>query len=180
MGSRPELVQALLVEQREALGGVEADRQFTWEGYAKMKQLRSAVMETLRLHPPLMLLMRTVESDVRFKQYTFPKGSVVGVSPNVAGMLQDSFLNPVEFNPRRFEKGVPSEFAYIPFGGGRRLCKGQEFGFLQVACVISCMLRTYEVEALDGVTKPTIGEGMVIAPSQPCRVHYKRKSPVEA
>mmetsp|Transcript_81009 Transcript_81009/g.224082 ORF Transcript_81009/g.224082 Transcript_81009/m.224082 type:complete len:493 (+) Transcript_81009:91-1569(+) len=172
--TRPELVAELQQEQKEVLGG--SDAPFTFEGYEKMKKLRSVVMETLRMHPPLMLLMRTVEADVEFKKYSIPRGSVVAVSPNVAGMLAECFPEPEEFKPMRFVNGIPNEFAYIPFGGGRRLCKGQEFGFLQIICVVSHMLRMFELKALDGVTKPTIGEGMVIAPSQPCRVHYKRAS----
>jgi len=172
--TRPELVQALQEEQRGALGGDSAP--FTWQGYEKMKKLRSTVMETLRLHPPLMLLMRTVEADIKYKNYSVPRGSVVAVSPNVAGMLDDCFPEPEVYKPFRFENGIPDEFAYIPFGGGRRLCKGQEFGFLQIICVISHMLRVYDLEAVDGVTKPTIGEGMVIAPSQPCRVRYSKRA----
>lgn len=175
IATRPSVVAELLEEQRATLGGDDADAQFSFEGYRKMKKLRSAVSETLRLHPPLMLLMRTVEADVKFKQHDIPKGSVVAISPNVAGTLEKDFPEPEEFKPHRFVEGIPDEFAYIPFGGGRRLCKGQEFGFLQVMCVLSVMLRTYDLQPLDGVTKPTIGEGMVLAPSQPCRVQYRRK-----
>jgi len=171
--TRPELVRELIEEQMVALGGL--DKPFTYEGYTKMKKLRSTVMEVLRLHPPLMLLMRTVEQDVPFKDYTIRKGSVVAVSPNVAGMLEEDYPSPADFKPFRFVDTPPDEFTYIPFGGGRRLCKGQEFGFLQVMCVLSHMLRHFDLEAPDGVTKPTIGEGMVIAPSQPCRVNFKRK-----
>jgi len=172
--SRPSLVKQLLAEQTALVGGKGST--FKFQAYEKMSKLRSAVMETLRMHPPLMLLMRTVEADVPFQQYTIPKGSVVAVSPNVAGTLEECFPNPMEYQPFRFENGPPNEFAYIPFGGGRRLCKGQEFGFLQIMCVLSHMLRNYDIETLDGVTKSTIGEGMVIAPSQPCRVHYKKKA----
>lgn len=178
IATRPSVVSELLDEQRAVLGG--DDEPFTYEGYTKMKKLRSTVMEVLRLHPPLMLLMRTVEQDVNFKEYTIRKGSVVAVSPNVAGMLEEDYPKPTEFQHCRFVENPPSEFAYIPFGGGRRLCKGQEFGFLQVMCVLSYMLRNFELEAPDGVTKSTIGEGMVIAPSQPCRVIYKRKAPRRA
>mmetsp|Transcript_33734 Transcript_33734/g.89432 ORF Transcript_33734/g.89432 Transcript_33734/m.89432 type:complete len:191 (-) Transcript_33734:519-1091(-) len=172
--TRPSLVKELHAEQMEALGG--DDKPFSFEGYEKMKKLRSTVMESPRLPPPLMLLMRTVEENVKFKNYDIPRGSVVAVSPNVAGTLEESFEGPAEFKPFRFVSGkAEDEFAYIPFGGGRRLCKGQEFGFLQIQCVISHMLRTYDLAALDGVTKSTIGEGMVIAPSQPCRVSYKKR-----
>jgi len=170
--TRPELVADLQEEQKALLGA--ADAPFTFEAYEKMKKLRSVVMEVLRLHPPLMLLMRTVEADVTFKQYEIPRGSVVAVSPNVAGVLAENYPDPEAFKPERFINGAPSEYAYIPFGGGRRLCKGQEFGFLQVMCIVSTLLRKFDLEALDGVTPPTVGEGMVIAPSRPCRVLYKR------
>jgi len=171
--TRPGLVKELHAEQIEALGGDQ--KPFTFSGYEKMKKMRSTVMEVLRMHPPLMLLMRTVEENVKYKQYDIPRGSVVAVSPNVAGTLAEEFKEPAEFKPMRFVDGPHDEFAYIPFGGGRRLCKGQEFGFLQIQCVLSYMLRNYEMVALDGVTKSTIGEGMVIAPSQPCRVSYKKR-----
>lgn len=176
--TRKGLVKELLEEQRAVLGG--DDKPFTFEGYQKMKKLRSTITEVLRMHPPLMLLMRTVEADVNFKHWSIPRGSVVAVSPNVGGMLPELYPQPHEFQPMRFIDGVKNEFAYIPFGGGRRLCKGQEFGFLQVSCVLSYMLRHFELDAPDGVTKPTIGEGMVIAPSQPCRVQYRRKSSASA
>lgn len=172
--SRPNLVKELQEEQKALLGGPDAT--FTYEAWEKMKKLRSAVMETLRLHPPLMLLMRTVEADIKFQSYQIPRGSVVAVSPNVAGQIEKEFTNATEFKPLRFVDGVPDEFSYIPFGGGRRLCKGQEFGFLQIMCVLSHMLRVYDIQTVDGVTKPTIGEGMVIAPSQPCRVTFKKKA----
>jgi len=174
--TRPALVAELKAEQAAVLGGL--DKPFTFDAYGKMKKLRSTVMETLRMHPPLMLLMRTVEADIKFKQYDIPRGSVVAVSPNVAGELPESFEDPQEYKPFRFVDGVPNEFTYIPFGGGRRLCKGQEFGFLQIMCALSYMLRTYDVDAVDGVPAPTIGDGIVIAPSQPCRVHYKKKPSV--
>jgi len=174
--SRPHVLADLLEEQRGLLGGDEAP--FTFGACEKMKKMRSAVMESLRMHPPLMLLMRTVEADVNFKDYHIRRGSVVAVSPNVAGELPESFPDPMEFKPNRFVDDPPSEFAYIPFGGGRRLCKGQEFGYLQVMCVLSNMMRTFELTALDGVTHSTIGEGMVIAPSQPCRIQYKRRKPL--
>jgi len=171
--SRPHLVAELQAEQAKVLGGL--DQPFTFEGYKQMKKLRSTVMETLRRHPPLMLLLRTVEADVKFKEFDIQRGSVVAVSPNVAGELPELFEDPLEYKPFRFEDGISDEFAYIPFGGGRRLCKGQEFGFLQIMCVVSHMLRKFDMLVVDGVTPPTIGEGMVIAPSQPCRVQYKKR-----
>merc|ERR1711963_756501 len=49
--SRPELVQELLEEQRSCLG-VDASP-FIFDGYVKMKKMRAAITEVLRMHPPL-------------------------------------------------------------------------------------------------------------------------------
>jgi sterol 14-demethylase len=173
--SRSDLVAELLEEQRAVLGGDAAP--FTFEGYMNMKKMRSAVSEVLRMHPPLFLLMRTVLDDVKFKNYIIRKGNVVVTCPNVSCMLDEVYPNAATYDPKRFMDGIKDKWAYIPFGGGRRICKGQEFGYMQVMCAISYMMRNYEVECLDGVTKPTIAnDGMVIAMSQPCRVKYTRKT----
>eukprot|EP00927_Polykrikos_kofoidii_P077360 TRINITY_DN74304_c0_g1_i1.p1 TRINITY_DN74304_c0_g1~~TRINITY_DN74304_c0_g1_i1.p1 ORF type:complete len:495 (+),score=59.07 TRINITY_DN74304_c0_g1_i1:107-1591(+) len=172
--SRPELAKDLLEEQQVALGAPDAP--FTFQGYQAMKKLRAVVTETLRMHPPLMLLMRTVEEDVMFQKHLIRRGNVVAVSPNVGNMLEEAFPNASTFDPKRFIDGVPDQWAYIPFGGGRRICKGQEFGFMQIMCVLSSMLRLFEITCLDGVTKATVAkDGLVIAPSQPCRVQYRRR-----
>jgi len=176
--SRPELVQELLEEQRSTLAHEEGKSvPFTYDGYVAMKKMRAAVAETLRMHAPLFLLMRTVvESDVKFKDYTIRRGNVVACSPNVGCMLDSVYPKAEEFDAKRFINGIGDEYAYIPFGGGRRICKGQEFGFMQVQCALSYMMRHYEVETVDGVPPSTIAnDGLVLAPSQPCRVQYRRK-----
>eukprot|EP00913_Durusdinium_trenchii_P021823 g20505.t1 len=102
--SRPELVQELLEEQRAALGSDDAP--FTFDAYEKMKKLRAAVSEVLRMHAPLFLLMRTVEQDVEFKGYTIRHGSVVACSPNVSQMMDDVYPKAETFDPKRFIDGI--------------------------------------------------------------------------
>jgi sterol 14-demethylase len=173
--ARPDLVKEMIEEQRTVLGP-KADAKFTFQGYKNMKKMRSAVTEVLRMHPPLFLLMRTMEEDVKFKDKIIRRGNVVVCSPNVGGMLDNVYKDAKSFDPNRFKDGIDNEWAYIPFGGGKRICKGQEFGFMQVQCAISYMLRNFDIECLDGVPEPTIAhDGLVIAPSQPCRVQYRRK-----
>eukprot|EP00438_Fugacium_kawagutii_P026389 Skav226556 [mRNA] locus=scaffold1427:50627:59059:+ [translate_table: standard] len=113
---RPDLVKELQEEQREALGSDSAA--FTFAAYEKMKKLRAAVSEVLRMHAPLFLLMRTVEQDVEFKGYTIRRGSVVACSPNVSQMLDapwsdggfipstDCYKDAQSFNPKRFIDGI--------------------------------------------------------------------------
>lgn len=173
--SRPDLTRELLEEQRSVLGSDDAN--FTFEGYEKMKTLRAAVTEVLRMHPPLFLLMRTVEQDIQFKDWVIRRGNVVACSPNVSMMLDEEYKDASTFDPKRFVDGIKDEYSYIPFGGGRRVCKGQEFGYMQIQCAISYMLRHYDIECINGVPAPTVAEdGMVIAPAKPCSVRYTRKA----
>mmetsp|Transcript_44024 Transcript_44024/g.116431 ORF Transcript_44024/g.116431 Transcript_44024/m.116431 type:complete len:500 (-) Transcript_44024:140-1639(-) len=169
--SRPHLVAELRQEQEEVLASHGGKR--TFAAYQAMKKLKSTVTETLRMHPPLMLLMRTVIEEIKCGDYRIPAGSVVGVCPPVACRVAADFPDPDTFKPMRFIDGIPDQFAYIAFGAGRRVCKGQEFGFLQIMYAISIMLERYDIELVDGVTKPTFGEGMVLAPTQPCRLAFK-------
>ena len=62
---------------------------FTFTAYEKMKKMCNAVMETLRMHPPSMLFMRTVEVDVSLKQYSIsalPTGSSAITSTTTGSM----------------------------------------------------------------------------------------------
>merc|ERR1711862_254223 len=97
--------------------------------------------------PSIEMLMRTVLQDMKLKQYTIPRGSVVVISPNISHTLPECFPDPGNFQPMRFVNAVMksdgTDLSYIAFGGGRRACKGQEFGLLQIVCAMVHMLRNY-------------------------------------
>jgi sterol 14-demethylase len=67
-------------------------------------------------------------------------------------------------------------FAYIAFGGGRHKCLGNAFARLQIKAILATLLRRYEFSS----TSDPIGSdfhGLVIGPSQPCRIRYRRRQP---
>jgi sterol 14-demethylase len=139
-----------------------------------------AVKESLRLHPPLFMLVRTVMQDWIYKDYFIPKGTWVLVSPTVAHLMPEVFEDPEKFDPGRYEPGREEDkrdFGYIPFGGGRHKCMGNAFAILQIKAILAILLRKYEFELVN----PNIGSdfhGLVIGPAQPCRIRYKlRESP---
>mmetsp|Transcript_16330 Transcript_16330/g.37674 ORF Transcript_16330/g.37674 Transcript_16330/m.37674 type:complete len:481 (+) Transcript_16330:62-1504(+) len=171
--SRPELLAELREEQKAIVKGDTTV--YDYEGYKRMKKLRAVVSEVLRLHPPLMLLMRTAEEDLTFKGYTIPKGSVLTVNPPVACRLEEAFPKPDEFQKDRFQNGSPPGYKYIAFGEGRRICKGKEFGYLQIMAVVSLCMRLYDFDLIDGVPPPALTEAMVIGPSKPSRVRVHRR-----
>lgn len=174
-----------LLQQPEHLGRVvnELDARFGDDGAVTFQSLRDipeteyAVKESLRLHPPLFMLVRVVKEAFSFKDYHFPVGSWLIVSPTVAHHLPDVFENPTQFDPQRFappREEDKRDYAYIPFGGGRHKCMGNAFALLQVKAILAVLLRRYEFE-LVGDEIGSDFHGLVIGPQEPCRLRYKRR-----
>ncbi len=168
-----------VVEQVDEI--YEASGAIGFEALQAFTQGELAVMEALRLHAPLFLLIRVVEREFAFKRYRFPVGTWLLLSPTVSQRLPEVFEDADCFDPQRFaaerSQGL-HPFAYIAFGGGRHKCLGNAFARLQIKAILATLLRRYEFS----LTRDPIGSdfhGLVIGPSQPCRVRYRRR-PVRA
>ena len=136
-------------------------------------------MEALRLHPPLILLMRKVAFDFHYKGWTVPAGKLVGVSPAVSNRMPECFPEPERYDPSRYEPGREEDkqlFAWIPFGAGRHRCVGSAFAMMQLKAIFSDLLRSYEFElAQPPESYRNDHSKMVVQLQQPCRVRYARR-----
>jgi sterol 14alpha-demethylase len=175
-----------LLQNRAYLDDVlaELDGTFGEDGEVSFETLRSiplteyAVKESLRLHPPLFMLVRVAKEDWSYKGYHIPAGTWMLLSPTVAQRMREVFADPMRFDPLRFappREEDKRDYAYIPFGGGRHKCMGNAFALLQVKAILAILLRRFEFELVDR----NIGEdfhGLVIGPTQPCRIRYRRRT----
>jgi sterol 14-demethylase len=77
--------------------------------------------ETLRLLPPLIILMRKVVEPLKFRDYDLPVGDFLCISPGYGMRLSEVYTNPNSYDPHRFDRGEHSAvpYAYLAFGGGR-------------------------------------------------------------
>ncbi|XP_002982721.2 obtusifoliol 14-alpha demethylase [Selaginella moellendorffii] len=150
---------------------------------SEMDVLHRCMKEALRLHPPLIMLMRYCHKDFSVTtrdgvEYNIPAGHIVATSPAFANRLPHVFKDPDSFDPERFapgreeDKAVP--FSYTSFGGGRHGCLGETFGYMQVKTVWSILLRNFEMELVSPF--PEIDwNAMVVGPKGKVMVRYKRK-----
>ena len=175
-------MEQVLAEQRSVLGDkVHNTTGLDFDGVGEMEYLQNCVKESLRMHPPLIMLMRMAMKDIQTtldgKAYTIPKGDIVITSPAVASRMDSVFTRPNEFEPDRFgaernEQKTP--FSYLGFGGGMHQCMGQQFGLLQVKTILSILLRNYTFEATtDSFPEPDY-TAMVVGPKNHCTVKYTR------
>jgi sterol 14-demethylase len=155
-------------------------RDASYHALREMPVLESAIKEALRLHPPLILLLRRVVHDFHHRGYRVPAGASVGVSPAVSNRMPECFPDPDRFDPARYAPGREEDrrlFAWIPFGAGRHRCVGAAFAMIQLKAVLGALLRDYAFElAQPPQSYRNDHAKMVVQLRQPCRVRYRRRA----
>jgi len=155
-------------------------RDVSYQALREIPQLEACIKEALRLHPPLIILMRKVMSDFRVGGHTVPAGKLVAVSPAVSNRMPECFPDPDRYDPARYAEGRAEDrqlFAWIPFGAGRHRCVGAAFAMMQLKAIFDALLRSYAFElAQPEATYRNDHSKMVVQLQQPCRVRYRRRA----
>ncbi|XP_022134640.1 cytochrome P450 71A24-like [Momordica charantia] len=126
----PEAMKKLQSEVKEVAGEKEYVSEDDLE---KMHYLKAVIKETLRLHPPIPLLVpRECIQDVKLKGYHIKRGTLVMINAWAIGRDPQVWGSDAEeFQPNRFiNSGIDfkgHDFELIPFGAGRRGCPGVLF-----------------------------------------------------
>lgn len=184
---------AYLLRHKEYLSAVLEEQNNLMRKYGKkvdhdvlseMDVLYRSIKEALRLHPPLIMLLRSSHSEfsvqtLEGREYDIPKGHIIATSPAFANRLPHVFKDPDRYDPDRFTPGreedkVAGAFSYISFGGGRHGCLGEPFAYLQIKAIWSHLLRNFEMELVSPF--PEIDwNAMVVGVKGKVMVRYKRR-----
>ncbi|XP_051137327.1 cytochrome P450 71D95-like [Andrographis paniculata] len=126
----------------------------------ELKYLKSVVKETLRLHPPLPLLPRACREECTVNGYSIPLKSNIIVNLWALGRNPEYWVEPEAFRPERFIDSsidfLGNNFEYIPFGSGRRICPGMNFGLANVELLLAQLLYHFDWEVPDGMIPDAI------------------------
>lgn len=121
----------------------------------ELPYLEMVMDETLRLYPPAWIGPRRAVRDFEFAGQTVPRDAYVNYSSWASHRLPDVFDDPETFRPERFtpeRRAALPRGAYVPFGGGRRICIGKRFGQTEVMLVSAMLLSRYRLELMPGHT----------------------------
>jgi cytochrome P450 len=106
------------------------------------------VREALRLYPPTVELGRETVQEVEIGGYRLPAGTNVMFTPYTVHRDARWFDDPDAFRPERWAdrlaRRIP-RFAYFPFGGGPRVCLGQQFALIEAVLVVADIARQYRL-----------------------------------
>jgi cytochrome P450 len=118
---------------------------------ADLPQLRYAeqvVTEAMRLYPPAWAINRETVEDCELGGYRIPAGTTVIISPWIQHHDPRYFENPEEFRPERWAGDLARRlprFAYMPFGGGPRICIGNRFSMMEAVLILTTMAQRFSL-----------------------------------
>ena len=176
----PEVYAEVLAELEE----LYADGQeVSFHALRQIPKLDNVVKETLRLHPPLIILMRVAQGEFEVQGFPIHKGDFVAASPAISNRIPEDFPDPDAFNPDRYNKPEQADLAnrwtWIPFGAGRHRCVGAAFAQMQIKAIFSVLLREYEFEmAQPADSYQNDHSKMVVQLAQPAKVRYRKRANV--
>jgi len=152
----------------------------SYQALREMPHLESSIKEALRLHPPLILLLRVAKEDLDYDGFVIRAGQMVGASPSVSNRIAEDFPAPDTFDPGRYlvprEEDRTNPWTWIPFGAGRHRCVGASFAMMQLKAIFSVLLLDWEFELAQPLdTYRNDHSKMVVQLQQPCAVRYRRR-----
>ncbi|KAK9926711.1 hypothetical protein M0R45_023924 [Rubus argutus] len=177
----PKVMSKLQNEVRGTVNKAEEDI-LTEDDLVDMHYLKAVIKETLRLHPPLSLLMPRISTqDVKISGYNIKANTQVIVNAWKIGRDPKAYEhNPEEFQPERFlnaNSGISykgNDFELIPFGAGRRVCPGIQFASAVNEIALANLVHKFDWTLPGGVR----GEDLDMTESAGLTIH--KKSPLKA
>jgi cytochrome P450 len=158
LSQQPTVERRLHQELAAVLGG----RVATMDDLPKLQYTSWVIQESMRLFPPAWVIERdTLQAD-EIGGYQIPAKSTVVLSQWLTHRDPDHWENPEGFDPERFspERAASRHrFAYFPFGGGPRLCVGNNFAMMEMSLLLATIAQRYHLDLVSGhpvVMEPVI------------------------
>ena len=153
----------VLARLRDELAGVEAP-----ERLAKLPYLGAICQETLRMNPPVPIVLRRLDAPLTVAGQQCARGDVVGIAVSALHFDPDVWPDPHRFDPQRFLDRRPSPFEYTPFGGGHRRCVGAAFANYELAVVLGSIVAATTLHLPEKWDSPprSVPRGIAVVPDR--------------
>lgn len=112
---------------------------------------RAVIEEAMRLYPPAPIFARDSVNADKVGPVEIEPNTAIMIAPWVIHRHRKLWHEPEYFLPERFAPGAREKinrFAYIPFGGGPRICIGMAFAMQEAIVILSTIVKRYRLELL--------------------------------
>ena len=149
LSEHPELLAELEAEVDAVLNG----RLPTIDDVPNLTYTTMVIEESMRLYPPAYALARWGNDEDEVGGFYVPKNSVITMSSYVTHRHPEFWDEPERFDPQRFtpeRKAERPRYAYLPFGGGPRICIGNSFAMTEAILLLAAIVQRYRLTLLPG------------------------------
>jgi cytochrome P450 len=149
LARHPQYIHEIRQELQTVVGGDALDHR----NLHALDRTMRVINEALRLYPPFWMIDRVAQDDDEAGGVRIPQGALVipyiyGTHRNPAHWQDAETFDPGRFDPERSADRHP--FAYVPFGGGPRICIGNNMAVMQMLLIITTLVRRYDFQLADG------------------------------
>lgn len=120
-----------------------------FQNIRELSYLKQVIDESMRCYPPAWIVgRRTIEKDV-IKGYEIPPYTNIVMPIYVVHHDETIWEDPFEFIPERFAPERLKDkhkYAYFPFGGGPRLCIGNNFAIQEMQVCLAMLLQQFSIK----------------------------------
>lgn len=136
---------------------------------------QAAYKESLRLYPSAYFLPRQIAKDDVILGQQVKAGRQIFISIRHVQRSPDIFTNPNVFIPERFLEKLPHTHAFLPFGGGTRICIGAPLALMEATVVLQKLCERYRMIPVR--REPPEIEGLITAHTKsPLHVRLERRT----
>ncbi len=137
LSQHPTVLRALREEVQAVLQGAPP----RVDQLGQLPLLDRVIKESMRLLPPVPLLVRSVAKPTRLHGCDLAPGTEVILSIHHTHRQPDLYAQPDHFLPSRWEGKEPSPYAYLPFGAGPRKCLGAALATAELKIILAMLLQ---------------------------------------
>lgn len=149
LSEHPEVEQRLHEELDRVLGGQTP----TVDRLSDLPYTKNVIQEAMRLYPPAFYIVRHTIADDEIGGYHVPSKSIIFLMAHIVHRHPAIWEEPERFDPERFtpeRSASRPRFAYIPFGGGPRICIGNSLAMMEAQLVLATVAQRYSFRLVPG------------------------------
>lgn len=177
--SRLPDLQARIAAEGSRLSDDPADN-LEWSNTANWTE--ATLQESLRMYPSVWTTSRRTLSDYRLGEYLLPRNTFVYTSQWVTHHDPRWFTDPFRFRPERWRPAEETDasaaerpqFAFFPFGGGKRFCIGKALFDQEAALLLASFFSRWEATPVEGC-QPEPRFGVTMQPDRPMLARIQRR-----
>lgn len=149
LAKHPAIEARLHAELDDLLGG----RTPSADDLPRLDYTRMVIEETMRLYPPLPIMLRAAIAEDVVRGRRIPRNAIVAIMPWVVHRHRELWRDPDAFDPERFapeQVAQRSRYAYLPFSVGPHVCIGASLGMSQMLMAVAILAQRFRFRLVPG------------------------------